>query len=1089
MFVHRSNRLEELVQVLAEVVGRPAGGALEPEVIVVQSKGMERWLGMELSRQLGVWSNAAFPFPRALVEQLFEAVLADGGAERFSREGLTWAVLAVLPGLSREPAFAPVASYLRDDPDGLKRLQLSQRIAYLFDQYAVFRPEQVLDWERGAGKGWQPVLWRALVERLGSGHVAARAERFITTWRGLDALPAGVPRRISVFGISSLPPIYLRLLAAVAQRVDLHLFLLSPSREYWGEIRSEREALRALRGRAEEREALHLEQENALLASLGRAGRDFLRVLENHADYHEADRDLYRDPGTHSMLTALQSDILALRRRGPGAAAPPLPLADDSVTVHACHSPMREVQVLRDQLLGLFESDASLSPRDVIVMMPDVDTYAPLVDAVFGGTARGPGRIPYRIADRTRRSGSAVTEAFLSLLSFAGGRARASEVLDLLQLEPIRARFGIGAGDLALVSRWVHDAGVRWGVDAEDRVRAGQPAFDENTWRFGLGRLLLGYAMPGSGVFEGVLPFDDMEGGEVELLGRLAELADRLFFWRSSVAEPRVPGEWQDALGHLLDELIAVADHDAWQLQVVRDALAALAGSATAAGFDERISLDVVRALLEQAFEQERTTHDFLAGGVTFCAMLPMRSIPFRVVYLMGMNDGDFPRASRQRSFDLMALEPRPGDRNPREEDRYLFLEALLSARERLVVSYVGRGIQEGGVRPPSVVVGELLDALSASFSIERETLVVEHPLQPFSPRYFQADGDARLFSYGLDESEGARALAGEQHGAPPFQNALLPPVDAAERSVDIGELARFFENPSRGLLRARLRLVLERDSVLVEDREPIELDPLQRHKIGAALLTQALDDGSLDDGFDRTRARGVLPLGTPGRLDYAAIEEQALRVALDARRFREGGRLAPVEVDLDIGGTRVGGSLGDIWHRAQLRVQYSQVRARQRLSLWVRHLALQLAAPGGYPRHSVLVARAPDGVADVFQLVPVERERAGALLSGLVELYWLGQRAALGLFPEASSAYVVELARHAGEPDAAREARRRANQAFNARVGAEADNVYVQRAFAGHDPLAEQAPFSAELALPGFEDLARRVFEPMLDFVAKAEA
>ncbi len=1091
MFVHRSNRLEELVGVLAEVVERPVGGALTPEVVVVQSKGMERWLGMELSRRLGVWSNGQFPFPRSLMEQLFAAVLGDAGAERFSREALAWAVSALLPELARDPAFAPVASYLDDDPQGLKRLQLSQRVAYLFDQYAVFRPGMVQKWERGGGDGWQPALWRALVARLGSGHVAARAERFLAVWDQLDELPPGVPARISVFGVSALPPIYVRLLARVARRVELHLFLLSPSREYWAEIRSEREAQRALRGaRLPDRGELHLDQGNPLLASLGRAGRDFQRVLESLDDYQETDRDLYRDPGTDSMLAALQSDVLGLRRRAPGAAAEPLARDDASIAVHACHSAMREVQVLRDQLIDMFERDRSLEPRDVIVMVPDVEAYAPLVDAVFGDSATGPGRIPYRIADRTRRSASAVTEAFLSLLAFAGGRARTSEVLDLLQLEPIRARFGMEAADLGELAHWVHDAGVRWGVDAADRAQAGQPPYQENTWHFGLERLLLGYAMSGQDLFAGVLPFEDVEGGDVELLGQLAELAERLFAWRKRLAEPRTPSDWQVALGRMLDDLVFVRDRDTWQLSVVRDALASLADAAAAAGFEERIPLPAVRALLEQSFGEERTTHDFMAGGVTFCAMLPMRSIPFRVVCLLGMNDGDFPRASRQRSLDLMAADPLPGDRDPREEDRYLFLEALLSARERLVISYVGRSVQDNGVRPPSVVVGELLDALSASFGIDRDGFVLVHPLQPFSPRYFGAGGDPRLFSYGADESDGARALAAPKQDAPLFQREALPAVEGDELGVDIGELARFFENPARGLLKGRLGLVLERQSVLVEDREPIELDHLELYKIGASLLTRALDGGSLEDGLTRTRAQGVLPAGTPGRLQYAAVERQVLEVASDAQRYREGGRLPPLEVDLQVGGTRIGGALGNLWQRAQLRVQYSRLKSRQRLSTWVRHLALSLVAPEGYPRRSVIVGRAKDGSADVFALGPVEAERARELLGGLVELYWLGQRAALELFPEASSSYVTELGKHAGEPDAAARAERKARGVFNdRRGGAEAEDAYVQRAFDGRDALSAERPFGLELAIPGFAELARRVFEPMSEFVGEADA
>lgn len=1084
MHVHRSNRMEELAAALADVVRRPAGAPLEPEVIAVQSKGMERWLGMELSKRLGVWANARFPFPRALVEELLSAVEGqDGTPAAFSREALMWSIAALLPELCRRPESGPLAAYLRDDERGLKRLALAERIANTFDQYAVYRPALVLGWERGEPGGWQAELWRALVARHGAGHVAARARRFAAAWPTLERVPDALPRRIAIFGVSTLPPLYVELLAAVAQRVEVHLFQLSPSREYWAEIRSRREELRGL-WRSADIDALSLagSEQVPLLGSLGRAGRDFQRVLESHVDYVEDARDLYRDPGADTLLHTLQSGILYLEQRG-GA------IADDdrSIGVVACHGAMREVEILRDQLLAMFDEDPSLEPRDVVVMTPDIDAYAPLVDAVFGLEPWERGYIPFRIADRSMRAQSPVAEAFVAVLALSHSRMKASEVLDLLALAPVRARFGVADDEVEELERWVHASGVRWGVDAADRAAHGQPGLPQNTWRFGFERLLLGYAMPADGtrLFEGRLPLDEVEGGATEAVGRLVELCERLFAWRARLAAPRSLVEWQHELGQLLEELFAVPEREAYQMQAVRDVLAVLVAEAGTAGFTEPVHLELIEQLLSRRFETERAAHDFLAGGVTFCAMLPMRSVPFRVVVLLGMNDDGFPRRNQAPDFDLIAKDPRSGDRSLRDEDRYLFLEALLSARERLVVSYVGRGIRDNERRPPSVVLGELLDALEQRTGRAVDEWVVEHPLQPFSPRYFRAD-EPRLFSYAEAEARGARALVSGSHAEAPFQRRALPPQEAGP--IDVDALARFFENPAKALIRERLGLDLSDEPVLVEDREPIEIDALERWRIGDELFQLALDGQDPGATLELARAEGVLPLGTPGKLFHEALAEDVRAVAGAAARWLAGERMEPLRVDVELGVERVTGTLRELYPLAQVRRQYSRLKPKNELSMWIRHLALCCAAPPGSPRESVVVGRAGDEDGDfaerVFRAVPASDARVR--LAELVRLYRLGMRAPLPLFPATSRRFAEALAD--GESEALDRARDLfAPSEFDSSFP-ESEDAYVAQLFRGLDPLEPAFRAVPDLELPSFAELARTVFEPLLAACAGQE-
>jgi len=1116
MIVHRSNRLEALVDALAGLVAEPAADPFAPECVVVQGRGMGRWLAMELARRLGVWANAAFPFPRKLIEDATAAVLGDTAPRGavVDPETLRWAIAEMLPRQLHRSAFAPIRRYLSDDARGVKRIQLAGRIADLFDQYAVFRPQMVHDWEAGADGDWQAELWRELVRVHGSQHASARARALLSALAAGAAPAAGFPQRVSLFGLSTLPPLYVQIFAALAERIELHLYVLSPSREYWGAIRSRRDTIRALTRRGAARFALghpdddsgqgvsaddRTAEANPLLASLGRVGRDFQHVLEDLVDYQDDPCDRYVDPApqaggtpglgagatgtdaaTGTMLAVLQSDILALRWRGAGGDAKRLALrtGDDSIAVHACHGPMREVEVLHDQLLALFDRDETLAPQHVIVMTPSIDAYAPVIEAVFGSSGRP--SIPFRIADRRARAQHEVTDAFLHALELLEGRLPAPAVVDLLGREPVRERFAIGADDLDRVRLWVAESGIRWGADASHRAELGQPACADHTWRFGLDRLLLGYALPGGGemLFGGVLPYDDVEGSDGAVLGRLAEFCAILTGLRDRLREPRHPAEWRDVLGALLGEMIAATAANAHQHVALVAALDALAERATAGGFTGAIDLGAMRALVEREVERAGSARGFLTGAVTFCELVPMRTIPFRVVGLLGLNDGAFPRARRPLGFDRIAAQPRPGDRTARDDDRYLFLEALLAARQRLLITYVGQSISDNSELPPSVVINELLDAVDQSFVVPaggpaRAHIVQRHPLQPFSPRYFGRDPERRLFSYADTHYAGAVALVGPSGAPPPLLAAPLAadPLDA----VAVDDLVRFFANPSRWFLQRRLGVYLGGDAELLAEREPLELSELERWKIGDALLQRALRGGDPTAAWEVLRAGGMLPLGSAGR---CAVDDAAMRAAAlaeIARGLRGGDRLGAEPVDLDIDGMRLTGVLRELWPGGQVAVQYAKVGGRHELDLWIRHLVRD--ATSAPPAPSLLIGRARKGDGpSVVRFAPVDEARR--LLAELLHLFELGQRVPLPLFKRASRAF-ADAVQH---PNGGRErAWAKARDAFAATGhGADGDDPYIAELYGKTLPCDVDG---TALAAPeiSFADLALMVFAPLL--------
>lgn len=1064
-----SNRLEILAEKLAEVLETPLASPLEPELIVVQSTGMERWVSMELARRHKICANVRFPFPNTFVEEIFRRVIQPlPDPSPFEPQVTSWRIMGLLPSLLGRPAFATLGNYLGDPPDALKLIQLAKRIADTFDQYLLFRPEMILRWEEGGEAHWQAELWRELSRGREHLHRAALGKALLEALQRPGVEIQDLPGRVSVFGISALPGFHLGVLAALSRVTNVNLFLMNPCREYWGDILAHREARRASAGAGPLTDQLHLETGNSLLASLGALGRDFFDLLTEYPGEEEA---IFLDPGEGTLLSALQSDILNLRDRGrAGEGRSAIAAADTSIQIHSCHSPMREVEVLRDRLCQLFEEDPDLAAGDILIMTPEIGTYAPFIQAVFAAPAGAAGMIPFTIADRSVREEGEIVAAFLAILDLWGRRFTSSQVLALLEARSVRRRAGLSEAEVELVRRWVRETGIRWGIDDENRRELALPAYRENTWRAGLDRLLLGYAQPGEEerLFGGVLPYDEIEGGDTLVLGRFLEFVEELFREVQTLGRSRTLVEWSRVLREILDRFFEMDEEAERELQVIRRKVKELADFQELAELTGPIELKALRYHLGHHLEREGFGFGFMTGAVTFCALLPMRSIPFKVIWLLGMNGDAYPRQAPPLGFDLMARHPRRGDRSRRNDDRYLFLEALLSAREHLGISYVGQSIQDNSLLPPSVVVSELQDYIEQGFALPGgdilEHVVTRHRLQGFSPEYFK--GDQRLFSYSAEYSKTAKGLVAPRRAPLPFISAGLSEPPAEWRTVDLDDLVRFFANPARFLLTKRLGIRLDEEEQVLPESEPFTLTGLESYLLAERLVARGLAGQDLRAYLPLARAGGRLPHGIVGDCTYEELRIGVERFVARTRPYLESARPEPLPVDLTLGDFRLTGRISGRYGDRLVQQRYARVRPQDHLRAWITHLALGLADS---PRSSMLASLRAEGEATwvAWDYGPVEN--GDGLLVVLLERYWEGLRRPLPFFPRSSWAYarlVLEKVNPEGE------ALRKASETWagDDYQRGESEDPYYHLCFRDTDPLDDE-----------FQRLAIELFEPLL--------
>ena len=1064
--IQAGNRLETLAEQLADEIRRSPLDPFEPERIVVPHPTLGRWLVLALAKELGIAANISIELPAQFAWSIMHDALGTLSRDTpFAPDRLRWRIYDQAANLDG-PGTAPVRNYLADG-DPRKRFELADRLARVYDRCLLYRPDWIREWERGETPHWQARLWHRLTEGTTEpSHWVAAIDAFRDASDSFDKVE-NWPRRASFFGVAALSPSYLDLLRQASEHIDVRLYLQSPCREYWSDI-SPRRVIQRRADPANPADEYRTEG-NELLSAWGRLGGHMQALLLGSELSTGTPEEQYDEPDPGIALGAVQRDILDLRLATEAKTERPMP-ADDSIQIHVCHSAMREAEVLHDQLLGLFDKHPDIQPADVLVLTPNIVDYAPAIEAVFAAADV----IPFNIA-RPRAAATRALQAFLDLLTLPDSRYGAEAVMAPLESKAVREKFRIAERQLSTLREWVHEAGIRWGIDADHREDEGLPRFGGHAWRQGVDRLLLGYAMDGeTEMFQDVAPYStDSAGfsGDYELLGRFVDYCEGAIELREVKDQAPSALDWAETLHALVERFFATnwenVGETATVVRLIDDVLAECE-------VDTALPFGVMRDVIGQAATGLSRPAARLADGVTVVSLGIGQAFPAKVVCAVGMNDRLFPRRPSPSSFDMVdADDPRTGDRNTRDEDRFAFLEALLAARRCFLVSYTGRNVRDDKPIPPSVVVDELRDYLGRRFD---EGFVTAHPLQPFSRRYFEAESD--LWSYSSSMLDAARTLAGQadketdvrarQRFTVPFE----PVRKERERQVDLQSLIAFFRNPTRAFLRDRLGVRLEVDEIALEEDEPFELDGLARWALKTEVYEHGEGEGAAEEIKRLVIARGRLPTGGPGEVIYEDVDGDVREFRQALRPYEQALNADPKEIELDICRCRLVGNVDNVaaidgGNRHQLlRWRIGSIRPQDRFGAWLELLAW--VAQEEVEAEAHLVCLAPKGVDQTVFQAPVPQE-AREYLELWLDAWWRGTGELLAFAPSASMEYAKDFA-ESQDPDSAWRAacaKWHGERAFDG-----LKNDYVALAYDGQDPFDRGR----------FAELAETLLLPILD-------
>ncbi len=1007
-----ANDSARLADALGEWLRGPRDNPLSPVRVLVPQAGLKRWLQVYLAQRLGVVANIEFTPPAQFAWELLRAARPDLPPHSpFDVDVLRWHLYILLGESLQDRALSPLRDYLHADGDPLRRLALSFELARAYERMQGYRRELLLAWERGAADtgDWRAELWRRLLPRVGGVSRAARVDEWLREFdpgyeRGSFVerpAPPGVPARFACFACANVSPDVLRMLAVTGRHADVDFLLPLPSREYLGDTPKSRQAVR---------QRLHdKDGGNPLIVSLGGAAAEFLELLYGY-EHVQPDREtelFEEDIARASLLGRVRDDIL---KHAAPRAEDRTCLPDDSLQFHACHTPLREVQTLHDALLAMFEKHDDLQPRDVAVMMPDVAAYRPAIEAVFGGIDRhDPRFIPFNLGDLGAAAQHPAAALFLKLLDAPASRWELDELMDVLATPGVMRRFDLDADALERLRTRLHAAGTRWGENENARKRAGAGEYREFSWAFAIDRIVAGFAAGdvADTLVGGTAPLAGVEGrafAEIDAALALTESWRRL---RRESQRPRSAMAWQATLNAIFDGLYQPDARDLAEtraLERVRAALAKLADDCRTAYAGLELPWADLRAYLRDALGAADPAQSLFTGGVTFCGMVPLRVVPFRVICLLGMDEAAFPRRESSALDPLLADRragsAATGDRDVRADDRLLFLQLLAAARDVFYVSWIGQDIRSNKPLPSSVVVDELMREVREHYlapGADTGVMPVCEPLHPFSARLF--DGTRARSHAG--EWLPAAATRMDSRAEPRFAETALPESPASSGGIALSDLKRFFDNPARGFLELGLHMRLPRALEIDADVEPLQPEePRLRFALTREMLLRGETAAHLQ--LAQLRAEGRLPPGALGEAAFEIARGRTDALLDEAREFAGGAAAQAVEAQIELGdGLRIHGRVEGKYPRGLLRADPGKLDGRRALRAWIDTL-FGAVAGNGATGCLLLTLQTRAGVLEACTswYRPIEPDAARVRLRQLVEHMLAGTRAPLPFLP-----------------------------------------------------------------------------------------
>jgi exodeoxyribonuclease V gamma subunit len=922
--LYHSPHLTKLAQKLSELLdeNKPAD-PLKPVEIIVPNRDTAQWISLYLAESTGIAANVNYLLPSEWLWQRIRDYDPDLPDLLPSDRGpLTWSIYQLLSDKSIIRQF-PVLSRWFEEQTGKKNLhlwQLSDQISSVFDQYQVYRPEMLNEWvfsSAGDGDNWQKSLWNLLVDQWsqlsGNGLRWDRASLFLRlNEKGLSSNYA-IGQPVYLFNPGLMPASVSQLLLESGKLKQVYHFMVISTRA----VLTDEPGVNRI-GRQFGTEQHELYKPVSDFASMNRE-----QVLI---------QNLYDQKPEDNHLDKLKNSIIH------DSELPDFQYDDQSIQVKSCHSPLREVEVLHQFLLGLFSENHDLAPDDILVVTPDLHRYAPFIDAVFGTREEGLPEIPYQISTSPGFT-NRVSMAFRDLLEIVDSRFRKEDILEFMHHSAVRDRFQMSDSDFSTINQWFDENRVVWGIDGAHRNEFDQPGTNQQTWKEAMKRGWLGQLVadqPGV-ITNGILLYAGIVSAEEkELWAKVHSVLTQLIEIRTASKEDKTPDDWLAELESWIYQLfcsdIDYEDESRSVLKICQQLIREL----KTGGLETPVSFQIMKKSIKRNLAAKSGGSVSFTRGMMFSSMVPARSLPFKVIALLGLNDDQFPRKPITPEYDLMASERRMGERDRKNEDRNLFLESIMAAGKVHYSSYIGRNQEDDEVLPPSPILDEWIEVLANCHGVNPAQIVQTERLNGYSANLF-VKGNEKSFSKSYQHIVRQRYKYSDLKGIL-IDKSIGYEEEQDRHFIGVDDLTGFYRNPVGSFFNQRLNIYLKNFD---EEEDEFGFDGLATHILFQLVFNWKLQGMDNRQITELLLSSGYLPEGWPGekRVQNAIQIVERTFHQIQQRNFSP--KLINHKVRVQLNDAMIEGRVQSYSDSGMLFVYLSGDSGKRMIRSWIQHLLM----------------------------------------------------------------------------------------------------------------------------------------------------
>jgi len=942
--VYKSNSLNTLLLEAYKIIQeKPLNNIFEKEIFVYDSKILFQYLNIFIAEKIGISANIKLYHPNDFIWKLFEIISPKKKLKNtFTHSMMIWKIMKIIDDKK-------IFENYNKKEAKLQKFKFSFLMANIFEQYIFYRPNWINEWETEKNTSiidqndiWQIKLWIEIIKNSKkthqySYHFANLFYNFQKLFEEKKIQKKHLPSRCFIISSFALNPSYIRIFQNISTYINIYFLYVTPfKKNIFNFIQDNNIFLNQKKNKKP--------CDNSLIKLWGQYEKIYALYIIRSKEMKII--NCFKENNNRNLLNSIKNDLL---KKNINKKKRFLISTDNSISINICFNKKNEIEILHKKLLIFFNKNSSIKPKDVVVTSFSIENYISSINSVFA-SENNKKQIPFFIANKFSKKTNIIISSFKKILNLANSRFHNEEILEFLDIPEIAKKFNLSEEEIKILYYWIEEANIRWAIDCKHKDYLSFPKNKQNTWLYGIEKLLLSYAMNDTEkVWNNILSCSSINGSRTEIIEKLIIFIKTLKKWQKKLSRSQYLIHWHSLSKDLINDFFFCSQKIEKSIKMIQKNWTEMINNNLSSGYLKKVSINI---LIKNFFYKYyfNNHQKFLPDVVNFCHPNAVCYIPFKIICIIGADHLSVPKINHLDKFNLLKKYPLIEDINIYQKYCYLFAQSISCAEQYFYISYVGYSIKDESKIYPSILIDQLLHYISSNFCFsgdcnlslqDNSKKIIKHLCKKYKIQYFYKKKYANPST-----TENLQDVF-------KYTNRNINNKNILKRNsctkINLKDLITFWKNPICYFFNVNLQIKVDIKKHAINTTEPFSVNQEDSFKIKNILLNKIINNQDTMELFKKYMLSGKLPYDFFGKIFWNQKLKEMTMIAKEVMKYRISKE--EKKINLKIEKYQIDGILSEIQTTGLLRWKPNTINFSDRITLWLEHLIYSLLGGCGESR------------------------------------------------------------------------------------------------------------------------------------------